>query len=644
MGVLYDATPVYEYQKDMPWSHEPLKAIYVVQRLFTTLLLVPIWVMYYLVMPRSYRPRPSWSIRMIVCVKFMKRLHKVTEVAGVTWGTRNPEGEETGKLKETRFEWVDPLPIELQTGIVRDPNVKCKRVGCFVWPKERVSPPNVIQRSTSPPEKSKSSRVKVEVNSAQSSPDPNRLGPDLRPVLSDDTSGSPPVIGIFLHGGGYCHMSAHESSGTSRIPRRLIENKIFTAIYSVEYRLLQFAPVPGAIQDAAAVYTHVVLNILGASKDIDGIYRYPGSSPPPPSPDPSLPSNSTSSEKEARRPRVVLIGDSAGGNLILGVARWIRDEAVLPMPDGMLLLSPSCDPSHAFPAAPSSYIPRPHERTDYLVDTPEPRALLQKTFIGHHPVETIHSPYISPASPRVLRAYGHSVEWEGEGGQYGPIQLKAMEAAEGNIGLMTGVPLPATVGPNAGGTDLSRTGPEDCAHQSIEAASATTVMDGRSGLTGATIASAGSRSTGSGSGGIVSVTSGIGVQRNGAPGSGHLSLVMEAPEPMHTSDAGVPGTPPGEDITQLYLNPAPVNPAHRSSLFKDFPPSFVMMGDAERLEREVGLLVRAMQADGVHVKLHIVKDGVHDCLMLKWWDEKERQKVWDGIAQWVQSCVIMRNC
>lgn len=42
-----------------------------------------------------------------------------------------------------------------------------------------------------------------------------------------------------------------------------------------------------------------------------------------------------------RRPKVVLIGDSAGGNLVLALARWIRDEGVLPSPDGMLLLSVS---------------------------------------------------------------------------------------------------------------------------------------------------------------------------------------------------------------------------------------------------------------------------------------------------------------
>ena len=42
--------------------------------------------------------------------------------------------------------------------------------------------------------------------------------------------------------------------------------------------------------------------------------------------------------------KIVLIGDSAGGNLVLALARWIRDEGLLPLPHGLLLLSPSCDP------------------------------------------------------------------------------------------------------------------------------------------------------------------------------------------------------------------------------------------------------------------------------------------------------------
>jgi len=194
---------------------------------------------------------------------------------------------------------------------------------------------------------------------------------------------------------------------------------------AVEYRLLQHAPIPGALQDAAAVYAHLVTHHLGARKGPDGKYHYPdppilhhahvpmSASPkdtvsptfspsveqaldgktrfnnvalqpgtvaspvadaehrqhPETTPghhkhsdsvDPVIsgndatPCSSIGSSHSLRanadpvtsayRPRIILIGDSAGGNLVLALARWIRDEGVLPVPDGMLLLSPSCDP------------------------------------------------------------------------------------------------------------------------------------------------------------------------------------------------------------------------------------------------------------------------------------------------------------
>jgi hypothetical protein len=186
----------------------------------------------------------------------------------------------------------------------------------------------------------------------------------------------------------------------------------FTIPPAVEYRLLQHAPVPGALQDAAAVYALLVTHHLGAFKGSDGRYHYPDSpipyhtgahnSPTPhpvsdtsaptqetrpkSSPIPSATSSAEAGHRQhveatqrhgdrrdlvepqisgndatqhslvnslhanidpvvaARRPRIILIGDSAGGNLVLALARWIRDEGVLPLPDGMILLSPSCDP------------------------------------------------------------------------------------------------------------------------------------------------------------------------------------------------------------------------------------------------------------------------------------------------------------
>jgi hypothetical protein len=191
---------------------------------------------------------------------------------------------------------------------------------------------------------------------------------------------------------------------------------------AVEYRLLQHAPVPGALQDAAAVYAYLVTQRLGARRSLDGKYRYPKlptsdrihahdtpttpdlvpgvsetmdqtmdfethlrSSAAPPgteispgytghrqhvetireddrrdSVEPLISGNDaiphspvhsmhllTQAKPDAiaaRRPRIILIGDSAGGNLVLALARWVRDEGNLPVPDGMILLSPSCDP------------------------------------------------------------------------------------------------------------------------------------------------------------------------------------------------------------------------------------------------------------------------------------------------------------
>lgn len=121
----------------MPFARQPFKAVYVAQRMFTTLMMVPFWVLFYSIMPRRFRPRPSWSLKQIVAVNFTRRIYKVAELAGVTWATRDPEEAcDNNTLRETRFEWIDPLPEDLRTGIIADRQVPLKRVGAFVWPKD----------------------------------------------------------------------------------------------------------------------------------------------------------------------------------------------------------------------------------------------------------------------------------------------------------------------------------------------------------------------------------------------------------------------------------------------------------------------------------------------------------------------------
>ncbi|KIY71001.1 alpha/beta-hydrolase [Cylindrobasidium torrendii FP15055 ss-10] len=510
--MLYDKTPhPYAHFTHLPWAHEPWKAIYTFSRLFTTLLLVPCWTLYYGLLPRRFRPRPSWSLKQVIYVKFTRRIYKVTEVAGVTFGTRDPDSEPERPLKETRFEWAEPLPAELQRGAIKDImyQVPCKRVGMFVWPK---------------------SEPKFE--------------------------GSAPIIGLFMHGGGYCHMSATEGARTSNIPRRLMKDGQFVEIYSVEYRLLQHAPWPAVLIDAATAYTHVS-NMYPLAK-------------------------------------IVLIGDSSGGNLVLALTRWIRDQNKLAMPTGLLLLSPSCDASHAFPDVPSSYVARPNADTDYLTDTPEPRALLQRTFLGFkHRPNTIGSNVIHPEGHDQMDRYLNIfLKMRGRGGMLrtdtGSSIFTGSSASFGTSDE-TKQDVPAEI------QEESRR-LKDIVHSEYVSPASPKVLTRW----------------------------------------GHEVDLYDGSKdgPALTAMIKKLGLAPGTPISEL---PPSMRPSTNIGLFANFPPAMVVVGDAERLTTEVGNLMRAMVRDGVTVRERWVKDAVHDILMIPpgWWDEKVRAEVWGDIARWV---------
>ena len=313
-------------------------------------------------------------------------------------------------------------------------------------------------------------------------------------------------------------------------------------VYSVEYRLLQHAPFPAVVQDAAAVYAHVVEQ-YGIAHD---------------------------------KCKLVLIGDSSGGNLVLALARWLRDEGHLPLPHGLLLLSPSCDASHALPETLSSYIPRPNAASDYLVDTPEPRALLQRTFLGFAtapatPAEerrlmvVAHSEYISPCSPVVLHRWGHAAEQDPAGAheehfvrhvfQRLPTALRAARA-------------PSNLAP-----PLHTAPPATAALAAVVAATASEV-----------------------------------------------SL---------PAGAAVLSDPPLAD------EPAVDGPR---TLFGGFPRTLLLTGDAERLVREVRSLARAMGEDGVDLTVHWARDACHDPLILSawWWDRSVLEECWCAVARWAE--------
>ncbi|GAA5860395.1 hypothetical protein JCM1840_000246 [Sporobolomyces johnsonii] len=323
-------------------SPRALKWLYCTGRVSSTLAMLPYWAVKHACYPR---PRESWSVSEALLIDFTRRVSAITDMAGVQHATRDPTVEpEKDALKETRFAWVPGVAGEMCCGVIDDEKVTpLKRVGTYIW--EREPKPDLDDEDAN----DKDAEVEQE--------DHDEAG---RCAEGEACDARGDLVGIYFHGGGYTHFSAHEESQTSTIPRRLMQCDYFASIHAVEYRLLPDSPFPAALQDAVSVYAHLIRSGVDAHK-------------------------------------IVLIGDSAGGNIVLALARWIRDEKKLDTPGGLLLLSPWCDPSHSFPNSITSYMPRPNPE-DYLADDPTARRLLITSLLGDKPHSFLSSPYISPAS------------------------------------------------------------------------------------------------------------------------------------------------------------------------------------------------------------------------------------------------------
>ncbi|TNY20870.1 alpha/beta hydrolase fold-domain-containing protein [Rhodotorula diobovata] len=266
-----------------------LKWFYCTNRVSSSLFLLPIWAIKYAV---KKRPRPSWSLAETLLVDFTRRVSAITDQAGVQHATRDPTEEpRIDDLKETRFSWVPGVSGELLSGALVDDQVKpLERVGTFIW-----------ERAEDVREDYAMLNAKDQELAAEDEDAAGGSAFGSRFSLAGGDKGD--LVGIYFHGGGYTHFSAHESAQTSMIPRRLMQYDYFSAIHSVEYRLLPDSPFPAALQDGLSVYAHLVREGVPAHK-------------------------------------IVLIGDSAGGNIVLAVARFLRDTAQLAPPGGLVLLSP----------------------------------------------------------------------------------------------------------------------------------------------------------------------------------------------------------------------------------------------------------------------------------------------------------------
>jgi acetyl esterase/lipase len=185
---------------------------------------------------------------------------------------------------------------------------------------------------------------------------------------------------LFLHGGGYVIHSAHPSELSAGIPRTFVkECASIRRSLSVEYRLSTAAPIraanqyPTALLDAFAGYLHLVK--LGF-KESD----------------------------------IILIGDSAGGNLALALVRYLVDHhpsGIPSAPGSLILLSPWTDVGESFRENddPQSSQSR-FANSDLLGMLNGPRVrYFAEAFVGSAPgdiEEAFGNAYISPASPRLL--------------------------------------------------------------------------------------------------------------------------------------------------------------------------------------------------------------------------------------------------
>ena len=106
-------------------------------------------------------------------------------------------------------------------------------------------------------------------------------------VYRPDLRGAAPVV-VYLHGGGWVLGSVEAADG----PVRALANRSGCVVVSVDYRLAPEAPYPGPLRDCVAAVRWVVAHRseLGGSD------------------------------------RVVLLGDSAGGNLAAATSTVLRDD------------------------------------------------------------------------------------------------------------------------------------------------------------------------------------------------------------------------------------------------------------------------------------------------------------------------------
>ncbi|KAF8633318.1 hypothetical protein AX17_004491 [Amanita inopinata Kibby_2008] len=215
------------------FRNQPLKAVYLSYQLLSTLLVrFPLWILF--AIPKTWRPRKSWTISRTLHVNLIRKLLNVGIQTGPIIKVPNHLAIQHGD--DVNGVWVDAVP-HLIAGELK------------TW-------------------------------AATASVDSIRIpGYWMHKMGSKLKVASPPIPGekvvYNLHGGGYIRHSAHPSGGLATIPRGYLEfvDSIHRT-FSIEYRLssghplVKANPFPTALIDALAGYAYLVNNVGFSPSDI----------------------------------------------------------------------------------------------------------------------------------------------------------------------------------------------------------------------------------------------------------------------------------------------------------------------------------------------------------------------------------------
>lgn len=282
------------------------------------------------------------------------------------------------------------------------------------------------------------------------------------------------------------------------------------------------------------------------------------------------------------------------------------------------------------------------------MDTPESRALHQRTFLGfkhsfyhyHHHlhnscphstpqsidqlddageakrlIEIVHSEYISPCSPIVLRRWGHDPKPGPEAGEQKVLlsRILSRDDEESSDGWWFGF-FQNWVGKRnklARNSSFTEAQVQICVETPQREGGATKTKD-RLCVVLSPVVERDFITSSCPTGDVIASDS-----------ISTSSLISTSAEPSRTTSPSPSASSYGAST------PFP-------TLFSQFPRTHIVVGTAERLTREVSSLACAMKKDGVDVGVHWARDACHDILIVPpgWWDQKVTEEVWESVSQW----------